>query len=222
MGKLNETKEDFVGRKFGRLTVIRWMPREGWECICSCGNITVKITSHLKSGTVLSCGCYKKETQVNNCESATREFTSYNAMLMRTNNGSIDAADNPKLKLYIDKGRRVCDRWLEPRGAGYANFKADMGPRPEGTTLERKNNALGYTPENCIWDTVGNQCYNRDKFSNNTSGKTGVYLRKESGKWRAKITVRGDTINLGDFFEFYDAVKAREEAELKYYGFIKE
>jgi hypothetical protein len=29
------------------------------------------------------------------------------------------------------------------------NFLADMGPQPEGKTLHRKNNDLGYSPENC-------------------------------------------------------------------------
>lgn len=40
-------------------------------------------------------------------------------------------------------------------------FLADMGPRPDGHSLERVNNNLGYGPENCIWATSSAQMVNR-------------------------------------------------------------
>ncbi len=49
----------------------------------------------------------------------------------------------------------------DPRWASFEAFVADMGDRPEGTTLERRDNALGYTKANCAWATAREQTLNR-------------------------------------------------------------
>ena len=43
----------------------------------------------------------------------------------------------------------------------FENFFSDMGEKPKGLTLERKNVHLGYSPENCIWATYDVQARNR-------------------------------------------------------------
>lgn len=53
--------------------------------------------------------------------------------------------------------------------------------------------------------------------SNNTSGVTGVSWHKTFGKWKSQIGYNGECIVLGYFKDFDDAVKARKEAEDKYY-----
>ena len=53
---------------------------------------------------------------------------------------------------YASKGIRVCARWSGTDG--FANFLADMGPRPAGTTIHRLKNELGYEPGNCVWATA--------------------------------------------------------------------
>lgn len=62
---------------------------------------------------------------------------------------------------------------------------------------------------------------NRKKQKNNTSGRTGVSLDKKNNKWVAFIGHHHKHINLGHFINFEDAVKAREEAEDKYFGEFK-
>ena len=52
----------------------------------------------------------------------------------------------------------------------------------------------------------------------NTSGHKGVYYNKKVKKWLAAIGVDGKLINLGFFTEKEDAIKVREESEIKYFG----
>lgn len=58
---------------------------------------------------------------------------------------------------YGGRGITVCKRWRN----SFLPFKADMGPRPPGMTLDRRNNSRGYSPGNCRWATPGEQQNNR-------------------------------------------------------------
>ena len=54
--------------------------------------------------------------------------------------------------------------------------------------------------------------------SNNTSGVIGVCWEKRPKKWKASITINGKAIGLGYFINKEDAIKARKEGEIKYFG----
>lgn len=58
---------------------------------------------------------------------------------------------------------------------------------------------------------------NKDLYSHNSSGITGVTWNKERKKWQAQIVVDNKNINLGRYESFDDAVKARLEGEEKYF-----
>ena len=60
---------DLTGKVFGRLEVVRRESAEGarhvlWQCLCQCGNYTIVSTENLRNQSVISCGCYKRESLV--------------------------------------------------------------------------------------------------------------------------------------------------------------
>jgi hypothetical protein len=52
--------------------------------------------------------------------------------------------------------RKPAKEWLN-----FKQFASDMGERPEGTTLERLDNTLGYSAENCVWASRAAQAMNK-------------------------------------------------------------
>ena len=61
-------------------------------------------------------------------------------------------------------------------------------------------------------------CMNANLSKNNTSGYTGVIWHKLSQKWQSEIRVDGKYIYLGLFINLKDAIEARKQAEIKYFG----
>ena len=155
---------DLTGKRFGRLVVIG-AANEGhtrtkyWRCACDCGNIKNVKHAYLLKGSTTSCDCRWQEikdnvknvaTVTHGCESDPLYPTWRNMM-----NRCYDPKD-PRYHTYGARGITVCERWHDVR-----NFIADMGARPPGLTLERKNNDAEYSPENCCWATRTAQIRNR-------------------------------------------------------------
>jgi hypothetical protein len=65
--------------------------------------------------------------------------------------------NTPQYSDYGGRGITVCERWAE----SFDHFYADMGPCPEGFSIDRVNTDGNYEPENCRWATRSEQQRNR-------------------------------------------------------------
>ena len=78
------------------------------------------------------------------------------------------------------------------------------------------NNRLDNRKNNLRFVTFNENARNAGMKSNNTSGYIGV--SKYKNKWLSRICFNKEIIHLGYFKEKEDAIQARKEAEIKYFG----
>jgi hypothetical protein len=98
---------------------------------------------------------------------------------------------NPKNAQYKDYGGRgitICKRWID----NYDAFYTDMGPVPDGMTLERIDNDQGYDPFNCVWASRKDQAANRRKAERKHYSPHGSRKRYERYACRCDLCKRAN------------------------------
>lgn len=153
--------------------------------------------SSLVQGRSSSCGCLRGEVLGKKVSkhkmSKTSEYNIYQGMIQRCENPA-----RREFPWYGGRGISVCPRWRKGEGGktGFECFFSDMGPKPEGKSLDRWPNPDGnYEPGNCQWSTRGEQAVH----------KTGAPLNvKENPNPRAVAVPTGQRVRLERTYDHVD------------------
>ena len=158
-----------VGQKFGRGVVIEpdirlsVRNRRAARLLCACGTVYEAALTHLLSGRTKSCGCLQRERAAESVRQLHKHgmrdhplYDTWCSMMRRCySEQSTNFGD------YGGRGIRVCPEWHNVV-VFIAWIEANLGPRPDGMTLDRADNEAGnYEPGGVRWATWKEQSNNR-------------------------------------------------------------
>lgn len=213
-----------------------------WLCKCDCGNSKLSsVTGYeLKSGRTRSCGCLQSEiTAKRNMDSVK------NNRILEIENDIVKmyAEDDEDFFIVDLDDYDFIKKWYwrkDEKGYWITNAKKNdiaiynkqilrlhqlIAERKYGSYDTKKlfpdhlsRNKSDNRKCNLILKTNADNMKNRSLSKANTSGKTGVSYSKDKNLWIAYITINYNTIFLGSYSEYNDAINARLAAE-EHYGF---
>ena len=192
---------DITGKRYGRLTAVRYLGGSRWECKCDCGNTHSVKTCNLTSGHVKSCGCLNKEQSAKNGLSGLDDLTGHRF-------GKLVATK------YLGKSRweLKCDcgnLTTAHQGNLHKGQKTSCGC---SVSLDRANRA------NIVEGTNVGNIRSKTLSKRNTSGVRGVHFCKSRQLWIATIGFQGKQYTLRASTSKDECILARKEAEEALFG----
>ena len=226
-----------------RLTVIRqdedFINKDGsrsamWLCQCSCNehnNVVVKGT-RLRNGSTKSCGCMNSERiTAYNKEMKSKVNTYSNKFVDEYGEYYVGLTTNTNKEFYVDaddydKVKDYC--WTEHIVHGYHALEARKPDSNKtirmhylivGKNFDHKDrNPLNNRKHNLREPGECGNAQNHSVRKDNKTGVSGINFNKLSGCYVARIQYDKKRISLGEFNSLNDAIVARLNAEVKYYG----
>lgn len=231
-----KVKKDLTGQKFGRLTVMYqaedYISPKGkhyaqYHCICNCNkhNEVDVLAKSLQSGNTQSCGCLSVEIATQRLVDLNKKYNVYNL----SGEFGIGYTTNTKKEFYFDLEDydKIKDySWWENDQGYIITTIHNRKHRLHRFIMNVKNgmdidhiNHKKYDNRktNLRICTRQENSFNKSIRSTNKSGYTGVYYLNDIQKWCSRIVFNNKQIYLGCFDNINDAIKARKEAEIKYF-----
>lgn len=230
-----KVKKDLTGQRFGRLTVVYqtddYVKPNGkhearWHCVCDCDehNEIDVVGYNLKSGNTTQCLQCANASKIKKLKKQNNYIQKKDYCIGYTSNTNVEFIfDNN----YFDKVKNYC--WYEDNN-GYIVTHLNNGKHlklhrfimscfDKHLDIDHINhNKADNRKVNLRICTRQHNLFNKGLTQNNSSGIIGVYYDKKLRKWIAQITVNYKHIHLGVFELQSDAIKARVNAEIKYFG----
>ena len=233
-------KYDLIGKKFGKLTAIKFDRIEHhrdlkgknrdkgyWLCQCDCGNKVSITRNELVTGKTKSCGCLIKEVAKERAKKNLINLTGKrfgNLVVIgmaKTENKILNNGDNRTIyywKCKCDCGNQVMvegNRLREGRIKDCEDIKRNA-------TKSYTQIGNEFKKENILKEGTRLDNLSGKLSKANTSGVRGVSFKKDKNKYKATIGFQKKTYFLGYYDNLEEAKKAREKAEEKYYKPILE
>lgn len=120
-----------------------------------------KLLEKTKDSKILCDECFLEVLKEDKRELARTHGHSQRTPTYTTWAGMKERCNNPNKDNYMYYGARgisVCERWNK-----FENFLEDMGERPPGLTLDRRDPNGNYEKDNCRWATSQEQGKNKRK-----------------------------------------------------------
>jgi hypothetical protein len=152
---------DEIGNTYGKYKVIgKAKKTKGaayWVCSCECGKKKTVRGDLLRKGEAASCGQCNRPFVVNKTGFSTHPlYYTWSGMLQRCYN-----SNNPAFSNYGGRGIKVYLDWQSNPDSFYRWVEKNLGPRPEGYSLDRVDVYGNYEPGNLRWATFQDQANNR-------------------------------------------------------------
>lgn len=157
-----KNKNDIVGTKIGKLTVVCWLRHETaktnhkhvYKCLCECGNYTEVKRPNLINHHTVSCGCFRRERIGSK---HTKSWTGYEEISGSLWSSILGKAKSRNLEFAITKE----DAWqqylkqnkkcvLTGQEIKFSKFSS-KNRNDRTASLDRIDSSKGYTIDNIQW-----------------------------------------------------------------------